>query len=109
MPQATSGADYPEHLFRDIREIKTSLFELNDKIARFQLEYTREHQIVVHVAQQALSKSCQNEKDIKNINTSLAPLIQMNKVVAWIGAVLGVSVISLIVMIITGQVQLIFP
>ncbi len=99
----------PEHLIQDISEIKDTLKELSAATVLFQLEYTKEHQIVVSIAEQALVLSQQNQKDIKGINTSLAPLIQANKITARIGAVLGVSIITLIVMIITGQVQLIFP
>jgi len=48
------------------------------------------------------------EKEYKKLLDMITPLIQTNKVVVWIGAVLGMSVLGLIWAIITGQVTLLF-
>ena len=98
-----------QHIRDDTTDIKACLRKLDKSLNDFKLEYTKEHQVVVSIAEQALEKSMENERKIDQLEQRLAPLIQANKIIAWVGAGVGTAVIGLIIAIITGQVQIIFP
>lgn len=98
-----------KHIQEDTTDIKACLRKLDKGFSDFKLEYTKEHQVVVNIAEQALGKTMENERKIDKLEQRLAPLIQANKIIAWVGAALGASVMGLIWAIITGQVQIVIP
>lgn len=48
-------------------------------------------------------------KQMQTVRDAIQPLIQTNKMLAWLAGIIGVSIVSLIWMMIIGQVQVVFP
>jgi len=101
-------------------EIKTTLKCMNDWRSSFELLYTGEH-----VKLEESTKAAHRRLDLlepkvdelaktllsstQAIEHALGPLKTQAKIIAWVGGILGTSIILLIWAIIIGQVQLVFP
>ena len=106
-------------LREDISEIKTDVKCLSERQVEFERHYTGEHVKIESQTQAAnrrldilepkvekLDETVRQE--LKNINATLSPLHLQAKVMVWIAAVLGVSIIGLIFSIVFGQAEVIF-
>lgn len=99
----------------DVTEICANIGALVTGFQEFRQLYLLEHASVVNRTE-AHEKTLVDhgrkleelEKDYKKLYEMITPLIHTNKIVVWIGAVLGLSVLGLIWSIITGQVVLVF-
>lgn len=103
-------------LHEDVGELKSSLNAHNNREFEFQREYEREHGKVVSKADAAhrrlddLEKVIDsNTKTIKALSESIKPLLFANKLMSFVAAGFGLSVIGLIWAIIIGQVHLVLP
>ena len=92
----------------DAREIKSSVKCLDQNYRAFREEYTRGHVQVESSIERAHERIDENEEAIGNLRKAVEPLVPTYKVLLWIGGALGTSVLVLIWMLITGQVQLLF-
>jgi hypothetical protein len=109
-----------ESLRTDTAEIKRQLEHLTVAFADRGAAHARENERVTNQATaahrrldiiepkvDALEKMFRT--DVQSLKDLIGPLRFQASVVTWFGAILGASVITLIWMIITGQVQLVFP
>lgn len=107
----------------DIGEIKSSLACVSSNLERLERLYLVEHEklsgrldVTSRRLDEQITRSNDNTKRIEEITNqviklekSIQPLIFSNKILIWLGGILGASVVALIWMIITGQVALVFP
>ena len=112
-----------EHLRCDIQEIKAALEKRGEQDQKFRDEYQREyakvdgktekaHTRIDELNQRMAAMSTQtesNQKALEDLQKAIQPLVTANKILVWIGGVLGVSTVALIWSLITGQAQLVFP
>lgn len=103
----------------DIAEIKKDVKCLNERQTEFERYYTGEH---VKVEAQTLSAHRRLDilepkvekievalrTEIQTIRDALSPLHLQAKIIVWVAALLGASVIGLIWAIIVGQAQVVF-
>ena len=100
----------------DIKEIKAVVDCSEKRGVAFEKHYIAEHARIMHKADAAHKRIDNHDNRIADISTqlliltkSIQPLIATNKVLGWLGGVLGASILVLIWMIIIGQVTLNFP
>lgn len=100
----------------DIGELKKSVICLENNYASLRHEYAVEHVRVVDKADAAHKRLDIHEQKIEAIVSTLdrmeramSPLITTNRLILWIGGIFGVSIITLIWMLITQEAKLIFP
>jgi len=110
------------YLQKDVTELKTSFSCFSGQLERLERTYLVEHEKLVGKVDSANARidsalvdiKLQNDrvKELTNnvdaLERSVSPLVTSNKIMAWIGSALGLSVIALLWMLLTGQVQLIF-
>lgn len=100
----------------DVTDIKSGLVCLNASQEKLERMYLVEHQKVVSSTERAHQRIDVNERQIHEmteqivrLEKTIQPLITSNRIITWVGSILGGSIVILIWMIITGQVQLIYP
>ena len=100
----------------DVSEIKQDVKNLSNNYRAFERESIRERANLVGKVNAAQTYAEENrrrivdiEKKMTEIQNALQPLIATNKLLAFIGGALGISIIALIWALITGQAILAFP
>ena len=103
------------NLQTDITQIGCNVSTLVTGFQDFRHKYVEEHAKVVSRTEahditlvDHKKRIEELEKEYRKLLDMITPLIHTNKIVVWIGAVLGLSVLGLIWSIITGQVVLVF-
>lgn len=117
-PQASNQAvliERIETLRVDISELKQLMMTHIEAQEQDQRQYLREHAKVEASTVAAHRRLDDLEKltaglvnDTKALKDAIQPLIFANKILTWVGVLLGGSVVALIWSIITGQVTLVF-
>ena len=104
-----------EHVREDIGEIKENVKSLDKREAEFERMYVKEHTILADKAEDAHKRIDKQEDEISTLKNEvrvicdkLSPIIQGHKIMVFIGAALGMSVLALIWSLITGNVELLF-
>ena len=82
---------------------------LTDAQQHFLQEYIKAHTIIEQKTTAAHDRLDDHEDRLDTLEKAIQPLILANKLLIWIGGILGVSIITLIWMLITQQVQIIWP
>ena len=120
-PQDTCGAgevilEKIVNIQKDVSEIKTEVGCLSKNYEAFQRQYIKEN---AELSMKAVSahrrldlheqrmKAIENQ--MKEIRDALHPLIFTNKILAFIGSALGLSLIALIWSLITGKAVMVIP
>ena len=111
---------------QDIAEIKTSQTSMATRSVTFEKTYISEHACVTGAIDNAHNRIDEHDIKIAEIKTELfvltkstrlqlkelteaiAPLVFASRVLIWIIAAAGVSIIGLVVSLITGRVNLVF-
>lgn len=100
----------------DLQEIKTAVKELSGCYQNFQVDYTKAHVIVEQKADAAHKRLDDHDEEMEkikqnvdNIAKSISPLMFQSKILGWLAAILGASVITLIWGLITHTVTIVIP
>ncbi len=107
----------------DIGELKAVLTEVNAWRNDFQAHYATAHAELDHKSNRAHlrvdeierrageldRRTEENMKAIRSLENAIQPMIYTNRILAWLGGLLGVSMIALIWSIVIGQVSVVFP
>ena len=121
LPQDACGAgevilEKIVNLQEDVSEIKTEVGCLNKNYQAFQREYIKEsaelsmktvsshRRLDVHERRMEAI-----ETQMKEIRDALQPLIMTNRVLAFVGSAVGLSVIALIWSLVTGKAVMFIP
>ena len=104
------------NLQEDVSEIKTEVGCLNKNYQAFQREYIKESAELSMKAVSSHRRLDVHEKrmeaieaQMKEIRDALPPLIMTNRVLAFVGGAVGLSVIALIWSLITGNAVMFIP
>lgn len=106
-----------EYLVKTFDELRAQMNEFEDKRTAEWVEYKVEHAKVVDITNKTESriqfmevdtktKFARIGEDLDKLKESVAPLVAANKIVTWIGGILGASVIIFIWSIITHAVTI---
>jgi len=103
-------------LREDTKEIKQSVNCLDQNYRTFREEYTRGHVQVEASIDSAHTRLDKQEKrielivnDYKTLHELIQPMVFAYRILVGISSILGGSILLLVWMMITGQVQLLFP
>ena len=104
------------HIQEDVSEIKTELGCLSKNYQAFQREYIKESAELSMKAVSSHRRLDVHEKrmdaieaQMKEIRDALQPLIMTNRVLAFVGSAVGLSVIALIWSLVTGKAVMFIP
>ena len=90
---------------RDLKEIKNGVKDIDKNQRKLSEEFLVACEQNAH-RDERLDK---HDERIKAIEDAIKPMIFAYKILAWVGTLLGGSIFVLVWMVITGQVQLVFP
>ena len=103
-------------LREDTKEIKQSVNCLDQNYRTFREEYTRGHVQVEASIDSAHTRLDKQEKrielivnDYKTLHELIQPMVFAYRILVGISSILGGSILLLVWLMITGQVQLLFP
>lgn len=99
----------------DVSDIKATVKCIEKRETTFERQYIKENAAVVQRASEAHNRLDSVEQEqktqrklITDLQKTIQPLVATNKIISWMGGILGASVLLLIWLLITGQVQLLF-
>ena len=98
-----------DNVGEDVKEIKSTVNKMRDEARKVEKHCSERHIRTEGLVEGHEERIKENTRAIKALQDSVQPLVMMSKVLGFVATLLAASVIGLIWMIITHQVQIVFP